>query len=83
LIFGRVTSPRGSAQFPITGGEFPKGNYRIVYHTKPYYEAKNLSTFYPYIEIVFEKTTDENEAIVIPALFSPYGFSAYKGSTDT
>ena len=54
------------------------GIYRLTFYTKPYFESQNISTFYPFIEVVFEVTGDTHYHV--PITLSPYGYSTYRGS---
>jgi 5-hydroxyisourate hydrolase len=54
------------------------GVYKIRFETKNYFDKNSISTFYPYVEIVFE--IKSNEHYHIPLLLSPYGYSTYRGS---
>lgn len=55
-----------------------KGTYKLTFYTKTYFDGLNLSSFYPYIEVVFQ-ITDETHYHV-PITVSPYGYSTYRGS---
>ncbi|CAI2351112.1 unnamed protein product [Caenorhabditis sp. 36 PRJEB53466] len=55
------------------------GTYRLVYLTKPYYSAKGIETFYPYVEVVFE-IRDATQHYHVPLTLSPWGYSTYRGS---
>ena len=58
-----------------------KGNdgiYRLTYHVKPYFEQLNQSTFYPFIEVVFQ--INNNDHYHVPITLSPYGYSTYRGN---
>jgi 5-hydroxyisourate hydrolase len=54
------------------------GNYKMKFETKAYFAKDNISSFYPYVEIVFEITTKEHYHI--PLLLNPFGYSTYRGS---
>lgn len=54
------------------------GIYRLTFYTKPYFGSQNISTFYPFIEVVFEVTGDAHYHV--PITLSPYGYSTYRGS---
>ncbi len=56
----------------------PFGNYKMRFEIKPYFDGQIVSTFYPYIEIIFEIKTIEHYHI--PLLLSPFGYSTYRGS---
>lgn len=54
------------------------GSYKLKFETQAYFAQQNVQTFYPYVEIVFEITSDEHYHV--PLLISPYGYSTYRGS---
>lgn len=54
------------------------GSYKMRFETKDYFNKDNITTFYPYIEIVFIITTSEHYHI--PLLLNPFGYSTYRGS---
>lgn len=45
------------------------GIYKLTYHVAPYFEAQKQSTFYPFIEVVFESGT--TTTITSPSPFRP------------
>lgn len=55
-----------------------KGIYKLTFYTKPYFDSENRSTFYPFIEVVFEITGEGHYHV--PITLSPYGYSTYRGS---
>ena len=54
------------------------GIYKMRFETEEYFAKDNIITFYPYVEIVFDITTDEHYHI--PLLINPFAYSTYKGS---
>lgn len=52
--------------------------YKLRFETKDYFDKTAIVTFYPYVEIVFDLTTDEHYHI--PLLLNPFGYSTYRGS---
>jgi 5-hydroxyisourate hydrolase len=56
----------------------PHGSYKMRFDTKVYFDKQNIETFYPYVEIIFDITTDEHYHI--PLLLNPFGYSTYRGS---
>src|SRR5258705_8648825 len=56
----------------------PPGIYKMRFETKDYFDKNGVSTFYPYIEIVFDIRSGEHYHI--PLLLSPFGYSTYRGS---
>ncbi|XP_035703771.1 probable 5-hydroxyisourate hydrolase R09H10.3 isoform X2 [Folsomia candida] len=83
LIGTAKTTITGRVDFNITTDEFGSGSYRLVYYTRPYYQAQNFSSFYPYVEIMFDKPEANNTVYTVPMLVSPFGYNGYKGSAKT
>ena len=54
------------------------GSYKMRFETKEYFDKQQVITFYPYVEIVFDISTDEHYHI--PLLLNPFGYSTYRGS---
>lgn len=54
------------------------GIYKMRFETENYFAKDNVITFYPYVEIVFDITT--NEHYHIPLLINPFAYNTYKGS---
>lgn len=54
------------------------GIYKMRFETKDYFDKNAIPTFYPYVEIAFDITT--NEHYHIPLLLTPFGYSTYRGS---
>ena len=54
------------------------GIYRMRFETKEYFDRLSVGTFYPFVEIYFEITSDGHYHI--PLLISPFGYTTYRGS---
>ncbi len=70
---GRVTNLLGDQS------KLEPGIYRMHFNVGEYFKAKNLNSFYPFAEIVFE-IKGSGEHYHVPLLVSPYGYSTYRGS---
>ncbi len=55
-----------------------EGIYKMRFETKDYFDQERISTFYPYVEIIFE--IESNQHYHIPLLLNPFGYSTYRGS---
>ena len=55
-----------------------QGIYKIRFETKDYFDAHQVQTFYPFVEIIFEITGGEHYHI--PLLLNPFGYTTYRGS---
>ena len=58
--------------------ELIPGIYKITFDIKHYFNADDMETFYPTVEIIFEMKTIEHYHI--PLLISPFGYCTYRGS---
>ena len=75
----KITDSNGRIKdFLKEDGESHIGIYKLTYHTSPYFKRNEQSTFYPYIEVIFELT--DNEHYHVPITLSPFGYSTYRGN---
>lgn len=56
----------------------PAGTYRLRFDTGAYFTAQGVTSFHPFIEVVFE--IREAEHYHVPLLVSPFGYTTYRGS---
>lgn len=54
------------------------GDYRLVFATRPYFEALGIASFYPSVTIDFAITDASHYHV--PVLLSPFAYSTYRGS---
>ncbi|THV59413.1 hydroxyisourate hydrolase [Chryseobacterium candidae] len=54
------------------------GKYKLVFFIEDYYKHKNIESFYPSIEVIFQ--IKDNEHYHVPITLSPFGYSTYRGS---
>jgi 5-hydroxyisourate hydrolase len=54
------------------------GTYKLRFETQSYFAKQSVQTFYPFVEITFQVTTDEHYHV--PLLLNPFGYSTYRGS---
>ncbi len=52
--------------------------HKMRFETKDYFDGMQVTTFYPYVEIIFDVTADEHYHV--PLLLNPFGYSTYRGS---
>jgi 5-hydroxyisourate hydrolase len=55
------------------------GLYRVRFETARYYEAKQLTGLYPYVDVVFEARAEQAH-FHIPLLLTANGYTTYRGS---
>lgn len=80
LIEERTTDSNGRVKdfLETAPGTARTGIYKLTYHVSPYFQAQKQSTFYPFIEVVFE--IKDNNHYHVPITLSPFGYSTYRGS---
>lgn len=59
--------------------EIVAGTYQLRFSTRDYLLSQHGGGFYPFVDVHFEITNEQNHYHV-PLLISPYGFSSYRGS---
>lgn len=64
---------------PSTDSNSGEGIYKLVFHTKQYYQGRNVPSIYPFIEVNFELKNDGRH-YHIPITLAPHGYSTYRGS---
>lgn len=62
----------------VENGVYQHGIYKLTYFTAPYFEKMNQSSFYPFIEVVFEIKDDNHYHV--PITLSAFGYSTYRGN---
>ena len=55
-----------------------EGIYKMRFETSDYFDKQGVATFYPFVEIIFDISSQEHYHI--PLLLSPFGYSTYRGS---
>ena len=75
-----VTNPDGRVEgLVVSDMPLYAGVYKLRFDTATYYKEQRISSFYPFIEIVFEISGD-GQHYHVPLLLNPYGYSTYRGS---
>lgn len=54
------------------------GVYKLTYFVEPYFKRAGQSSFYPFIEVVFE--IKDGNHYHVPITLSPFGYSTYRGN---
>ena len=62
-----------------SGAPLEAATYRLVFHTRPYFQRSATSTFYPHVIVAFDVAGGDAHYHV-PLLLSPFGYSTYRGS---
>ncbi|GMM28674.1 hypothetical protein DAMA08_013900 [Martiniozyma asiatica (nom. inval.)] len=84
---GRVTSwsPLEGKGPAFTNGQWEEkdlvgGIYKIRFYTSEYFASASRSTFFPFVDIIFQVPDVPEKHYHVPLLLSNYGYSTYRGS---
>jgi 5-hydroxyisourate hydrolase len=55
------------------------GTYRLMFHTRRYFDAQGIRAFHPLVIVVFDVEAGEAHYHV-PLLLSPFAYTTYRGS---
>ncbi|HXW18541.1 MAG TPA: hydroxyisourate hydrolase [Candidatus Acidoferrales bacterium] len=79
-VLGRgATNSDGRAADLLSSAKLVEGKYRLRFDTGAYFSSRELSSFYPSIEITF-LVRDAAQHHHVPLLLSPHGYTTYRGS---
>ena len=80
LIDEKITDANG--RIPDFLKETKEGNnngiYKLTYFTEPYFTKLNQTSFYPFIEVVFE--IKDGKHYHVPITLSAFGYATYRGN---
>ena len=79
LFSSRTGSDGRCAQLLPPNENLSAGVYRLNFDIASYFQAQEIATLYPLIEVAFQVLEGESE-FHIPLLLSPNGYSTYRGS---
>lgn len=77
-IARNVTNKDGRIALLKNEGVITAGIYKLRFETKDYFDKAGVTTFYPFVEIVFDIVAQEHYHV--PLLLNPFGYSTYRGS---
>lgn len=63
---------------PQEEGKDNIGIYKLTFFVEPYFQAQQMNTFYPFIEVVFEIKDDKHYHV--PITLSAFGYGTYRGN---
>ena len=74
----KITDQNGRISDFLSASNTNRGIYKLVYLISDYFQKNNTSSFYPFIEVVFQ-IKDANHYHV-PITLSAYGYATYRGN---
>ncbi|KAM7040561.1 cadherin-1-like isoform 1-T1 [Acridotheres tristis] len=75
----RHTNADGRCQPLLAPGQAKSGTYKLHFETAEYWQGLGLTSFYPFVEVVFI-ISDPAQKLHVPLLISPYSYTTYRGS---
>lgn len=63
----------------LPSDDLPPGVYRLSFDTAAYFQAQNITSLYPLVEVTFQVCPGESN-FHIPLLLSANGYTTYRGS---
>ncbi|MEN5233569.1 hydroxyisourate hydrolase [Sphingobacterium faecium] len=72
------TDENGRIKDFLEQSKFTAGIYKLTFLVADYFKSKNVTSFYPFIEVVFE--IKDNKHYHVPITLSPFGYSTYRGN---
>ncbi len=78
-VGGGETNADGRVRLHPEDRPLEPGLYRIRFATGAYFQARNIETFYPLVEVQFQ-VSDGGQHHHVPLLLNPFGYSTYRGS---
>ena len=58
--------------------KLPTGIYKLRFDTQTYFDRNEISSFYPFVEVVFH--ISDQQHYHVPLLLNPFGYSTYRGT---
>ncbi|XP_072374127.1 5-hydroxyisourate hydrolase isoform X2 [Scyliorhinus torazame] len=74
-----ATNSDGRCPGLLTSETFVPGIYKMKFATDEYWQSLKMTSFYPYIEVVFN-ILDASQKYHIALLLTPFSYSTYRGS---
>ncbi|XP_055857469.1 5-hydroxyisourate hydrolase [Episyrphus balteatus] len=62
----------------LTLDQFQSGIFKLSFDVRKYFEANQVKSFYPLIEVVVE--CERGQHYHVPLLLNPFGYSTYRGT---
>ena len=79
LVKHSVTNEDGRCMDLVSHDIFQPGEYKLSFQTALYFEALNMKSFFPHVEVVFT-IRDTDSHIHIPLLLNPFSYTTYRGT---
>ncbi|XP_061394722.1 uncharacterized protein LOC133330278 [Musca vetustissima] len=73
-----ATNADGRVGQLVDAKDFNSGTYKLKFDVQPYFELCQVSSFYPFIEIIIK--CERGQHYHVPLLLSPFGYTTYRGT---
>ncbi|WP_293926968.1 hydroxyisourate hydrolase [Sphingobacterium sp. UBA6320] len=78
VVDQKITDENGRIKDFLEQKNATKGVYKLTFLVADYFKSKQVTSFYPFIEVVFE--IKDNKHYHVPITLSPFGYSTYRGN---
>ena len=78
VVDQKITDENGRIKDFLEQKNAAKGVYKLTFLVADYFKNKQVTSFYPFIEVVFE--IKDNKHYHVPITLSPFGYSTYRGN---
>ena len=78
VVDQKITDENGRIKDFLEQKNAAKGVYKLTFLVADYFKSKQVTSFYPFIEVVFE--IKDNKHYHVPITLSPFGYSTYRGN---
>ncbi|MEN5086482.1 hydroxyisourate hydrolase [Sphingobacterium faecium] len=78
VVDQKITDENGRIKDFLEQKSAAKGVYKLTFLVADYFKSKQVTSFYPFIEVVFE--IKDNKHYHVPITLSPFGYSTYRGN---
>lgn len=78
VVDQKITDENGRIKDFLEQKNAAKAVYKLTFLVADYFKSKQVTSFYPFIEVVFE--IKDHKHYHVPITLSPFGYSTYRGN---
>lgn len=78
VVDKKVTDENGRIKEFLSMKQSNKGIYKLTFLVQDYFSKKQISSFYPFIDVVFQ--IQDEKHYHVPITLSAFGYSTYRGN---
>jgi len=74
----KITDQQGRIKDFLNHRQQNRGVYKLTFFVKEYFTRKEMETFYPFVDVVFQIQDDKHYHV--PITLSAFGYATYRGN---